>query len=1262
MDMDENYLISWIEKRIRILFESGLVLGFFGASKISIVLRPRSPGNKGTDRVERIIKNFIDIITDDAEFVKSQLKLMEGSDEPRQNSSQNCRTGLTPEDNEITDKQLRTIMHNVAAFGLPYLEPDAVNTESYSTALQAIHYRLDKDTAYHATADLDDEMEYDGPRTIVDTMIRVWNALQLSEDIQKTFTAAATESGEANEDPDGGNERLGNSINNFLQSVAEMNNTFAEHAECEDLRNKLKKMEDDVKSDAQKQKDLKEEARDQFLYIRYTVSVACTIVKAAKYFTNISNKELGIRTGLNGITCLIGAYGRNSRNLDAIVTRFCLQDFAILPHLSDESIYLNYSDCWKFLWNAAKCGYKIILVEFPIVKAAVKIMSRKDETRKEAILIHKYASAFVVSMLEDKVDLSSITQRQVKSEADGNIVTPKRFNKLLMQLRVGLRKPVNKIVKEIRSGTLNSQTGTQQLIELPKEWFNRRVAVDFNFTYGDLDSRHKNDCMQNAFEVASSAIASKTAVELVDCVHDWLTFDKETPTEFALEQLRVLAECISHATTDDDIFIKLCNSTPARPTSVLEKLITFRKTGDKDDVNNGVEHSLLNLIYAEHKRKKMSLEIKERIEELDKIIQLSKQRNKVHDLDEVKHRERILKQLVRHGHVRLRCMESNLVTVAVKRLLAHESGQEIQLKHQSTLLHFIDAFIIAAVDDEERKYHVEPIMRQRGNILRVTAKLITNAAEIVNGISEGPESYDTTALHIIGAGCPLYNELIHKFQWHDFQDFYDVERNENKSTVHGMENKADITNSPSFLFIRDALGAVHRSLLVRRTTLRRAAGGKHAETVNKTIVKAVMAMLNASSTSGISHGKVRAEMQKDAEGGSFVATLGTINEPGRPNLLCSHEDLAKIKPQDVEFERNNILRAAYLVYLASKDKSSLTVARLETLSVVEEAINGCGYVVKEENHAEQQRKEMEIKEKEHEELLTGQTLGSDHEGIDNRLLRGTITSTAKAAIQNDFGLAVYGVYLEVSPINRRIPKYQVPYQIDYDGYAEVFGAGGVLALRILLTNPPTKREIMNKLKCHLELLMKSSKPLRMRKSRKSVMELTGLSGARGLFHSTGHEEHRNALETFVNWYDEWTDKNAPPLISLHSEFEDCDGTTIPGRDFLIGQSLPADFFHAEQQVELTGHSIRRLFELRSHGNTSVKSSYVLVRIQLRGNRLVQAIFNNVTSVESVISRLRDIDPFVVSVKWNTSLTKEANSIGEIGSFTVYGDAEYDEED
>lgn len=38
-------------------------------------------------------------------------------------------------------------------------------------------------------------------------------------------------------------------------------------------------------------------------------------------------------------------------------------------------------------------------------------------------------------------------------------------------------------------------------------------------------------------------------------------------------------------------------------------------------------------------------------------------------------------------------------------------------------------------------------------------------------------------------------------------------------------------------------------------------------------------------------------------------------------------------------------------------------------AVVEEAINGCGYVVKEENHAEQQRKEMEIKEKEHVSFL-----------------------------------------------------------------------------------------------------------------------------------------------------------------------------------------------------------------------------------------------------------------------------------------------------
>lgn len=61
--MREDFLIAWIEKRLRILLQAGHTAGFYGASKITIVLRPESPG---VERVEGIINSFIEKITNDA--------------------------------------------------------------------------------------------------------------------------------------------------------------------------------------------------------------------------------------------------------------------------------------------------------------------------------------------------------------------------------------------------------------------------------------------------------------------------------------------------------------------------------------------------------------------------------------------------------------------------------------------------------------------------------------------------------------------------------------------------------------------------------------------------------------------------------------------------------------------------------------------------------------------------------------------------------------------------------------------------------------------------------------------------------------------------------------------------------------------------------------------------------------------------------------------------------------------------------------------
>lgn len=39
-------------------------------------------------------------------------------------------------------------------------------------------------------------------------------------------------------------------------------------------------------------------------------------------------------------------------------------------------------------------------------------------------------------------------------------------------------------------------------------------------------------------------------------------------------------------------------------------------------------------------------------------------------------------------------------------------------------------------------------------------------------------------------------------------------------------------------------------------------------------------------------------------------------------------------------------------------------------------------------------------------------------------------------------------------------------------------------------------------------------------------------------------EQRDAAETFIYWYDEWTHADAPPLVALHSMFEECNCKSI----------------------------------------------------------------------------------------------------------------------
>ncbi|GMR55617.1 hypothetical protein PMAYCL1PPCAC_25812, partial [Pristionchus mayeri] len=170
------------------------------------------------------------------------------------------------------------------------------------------------------------------------------------------------------------------------------------------------------------------------------------------------------------------------------------------------------------------------------------------------ISVSRHASAFAVSMLRLRVDLSSILDGEESTRIEGKTFSEGRIDKLLAQLRAGLKWHAREIIVEMCSATLDARTGTLQLRVLPEEWFDRRVARDFHCTFAELDSRHKDDCMKIAFEVISKEIACITANEMRECVHDWLTFTPETPNEYKLGQLRVLLECVGESLTTSTYF------------------------------------------------------------------------------------------------------------------------------------------------------------------------------------------------------------------------------------------------------------------------------------------------------------------------------------------------------------------------------------------------------------------------------------------------------------------------------------------------------------------------------------------------------------------------------------------------------------------------------------------------------------------------------------------------------------------------------------
>lgn len=92
--------------------------------------------------------------------------------------------------------------------------------------------------------------------------------------------------------------------------------------------------------------------------------------------------------------------------------------------------------------------------------------------------------------------------------------------------------------------------------------------------------------------------------------------------------------------------------------------------------------------------------------------------------------------------------------------------------------------------------------------------------ELHSGVTVDAESIDMSALAVVRTGCALFTELLHKHAWHDCSDFYDAKLTEQRTTIGRLKSSTNVSESSSSVIVRNALGAVHRSILARRATLR----------------------------------------------------------------------------------------------------------------------------------------------------------------------------------------------------------------------------------------------------------------------------------------------------------------------------------------------------------------------------------------------------------------------------------------------------------
>ncbi|CAJ0951684.1 unnamed protein product, partial [Mesorhabditis belari] len=373
-------LDDFFHKRTQLLYTSSSFLSRYGAQNITFLLRGNKPNEKTLEKWRELVKLYADEEMD-----------KEGNPEPNEQTVEKWRELVKLHADKEMDKEgnpepkrnldedhhfYMKLLHTVRCFPLQYfqLERSLAGHQQYEEQFENLWKRVIDETSYHMVTlnhNIDDLKDV----TVQGRLITTWNEISTSKQINEISTAVA------NEEYTKKQASGPNPVKTFFENIQHFRSELP--SQCSSFSAKVDEFFEKCKEEGERWEKIPPKDRDQSLFFRILLDFAALCIRESLKFDNLSE---GIGLGLEGFTLFKETHGGS---MDFVLLRYAVFDCDLIGLLSEEIIYMNYSNCWNVLCRLATCGFRVLLLSFPIWAATLRLLEREDELVGDKLRLYK---------------------------------------------------------------------------------------------------------------------------------------------------------------------------------------------------------------------------------------------------------------------------------------------------------------------------------------------------------------------------------------------------------------------------------------------------------------------------------------------------------------------------------------------------------------------------------------------------------------------------------------------------------------------------------------------------------------------------------------------------------------------------------------------------------------------------------------------------------------------------------------------------------